>query len=153
MRLYVIVLGTASMLLCALAVGAHEGKDLPAGPIRERHYLMEDIGKNSKVIGAALKAGDSGPVAGAAENIQADAAKITGLFPPGSSHPKSRAKPEIWTNWAKFEANAKALQSNAGALANAAKSGGDVKAAADTMFDGCKSCHDDFRVPEKKKRK
>jgi len=153
MRLYVIVLGTASMLLCALAVGADEGKDLPAGPIRDRHHLMEDIGKNSKVIGAALKAGDASPVAGAAEKIQADAAKITGLFPPGSSHPKSRAKPEIWTNWAKFETDAKGLQTDASALANAAKSGGDVKAAADTMFGGCKSCHDDFRVPEMKKKK
>lgn len=153
MRRYVIVLGTMLTALCALkVVRAHGAEDLPEGPIRDRHHLMEGIGKNAKIIGDALKAGNPSPVAGAAEKIQADAGKIPGLFPPGSTHPKSRAKPEIWTNWPKFEADVKTLQTDAGALAKAAKSGGDVKAAADTMFGGCKSCHDDFRVPEKKKK-
>ena len=153
MRRYTVVL-TALLLALPVVkvVRAHEAAELPAGPIRDRHHLMEGIGKNSKTIGDALKAGKTDPIAGAAEKIQADAAKITGLFPPGSTHPKSRAKPEIWTNWTKFEADAKALQTNAGALATAAKSGGNVNAAADTMFDACKSCHEDFRVPEKKKK-
>ena len=146
---------TASLLMVACAFGvvyAHgESKDLPEGPIRNRHDLMEGIGKNAKIIGDALKAGDLSPVAGAAAKIQASAAKITALFPPGSTDPKSRAKPEIWTNWPKFEDTAKQLEAKAGALAAAAKSGGDVGAASKEMFGTCKSCHDDFRVPEKKK--
>ena len=153
MRIPLIMTGVALVILCApTVVSADEAsRALPAGPIRDRHDLMEGIGKNAKIIGDALKAGDRSPIAAAAEKIQTSATQITALFPPGSTHPKSRAKPEIWSNWAKFEANAKQLQSDAGALAAAAKSGGDAKAAADTMFGACKSCHDDFRVPEKKK--
>lgn len=127
-------------------------EELPPGPIRDRHELMEGIGKNAKAIGGALKSGDQKPIGPAAEKIRDSAGKITALFPAGSTHPKSRAKAEIWSHWDKFEQDAKQLQSDAGALADTAKSGGDVKAASDTMFGACKSCHDDFRVPEKKKK-
>ena len=153
MRRGATVIVAVFITVCGLSVvSAHEpNEELPAGPIRDRHELMEGIGKNAKIIGNALKAGDHSPIAAGAEKIQVSAAKITALFPAGSTHPKSRAKPEIWSNWEKFEANAKRLQSDAGTLANVAKNGGDVKGAADTMFEACKSCHDDFRVPEKKK--
>jgi cytochrome c556 len=127
-----------------------ETNELPAGPIRDRHELMEGIGKNAKVIGDALKAGNTAPVAGAAEKIQGDAEKIPALFPAGSTNPKSRAKAEIWEQWPKFESDAKKLQMNAAALATAAKDGSDVRAAAHNLFDTCKSCHDQFRTPEKK---
>ncbi len=129
---------------------ANHAADLPAGPIRERHELMEGIGNSAKTIGDALKAGNTAPVAAAAERIQRDASRITALFPPGSTHKKSRAKPEIWQSWSKFEAAAKDLQSAAAALAVAAQGGGDVRGGAQAMFDTCKSCHDQFRVPEKK---
>ncbi len=152
MRRGLMVTGTAALLAYALnTAGAHEATDLPAGPVRDRHELMEGIGKNAKIINEALKKGDVSPVAGAAEKIQVSAGHITGLFPAGSTHPKSRAKPEIWSNWPKFEQDAKQLASDSGALAAVAKGGGDVKQAADKMFGACKSCHDDFRVPEKKK--
>ena len=143
---------TTLLLVCSLAAIAHmKTEELPAGPIRDRHDLMEGIGKNAKIIGDALKAGNTAPVADAAEKIQGDAAKITGLFPPGTTHAKSRAKPEIWQNWPKFEDGTKEMQVSAGRLAVAARGGGDVRAAAKAMFDTCKSCHDQFRVPEKKK--
>src|SRR5262249_40541354 len=138
---------SALLLACSITVARAHEHNLPPGPIHDRHELMEGIGKNAKTIGNALKAHDLGPVATAAEKIQADAGKIPALFPKGSEHPKSRAKPEIWTNWPKFEATAKELESKAGALAAAAKSGGDAGAAADAMFETCKSCHDAFRVP------
>jgi cytochrome c556 len=124
---------------------------LPGGPIRDRQRLMEGIGKNAKVIGDALKAANTAPAVGAAEKIQADAGKIPALFPAGSTSPKSRAKVEIWQQWPKFESDAKQLQMNAAVLATAARDGGDVAAAAHNLFDTCKSCHDQFRAPEKKK--
>jgi cytochrome c556 len=127
----------------------HDAK-LPAGPIRDRHELMEGIGKNAKTIGDALKSGKHDPIATSAEAIQASAGKILGLFPAGSTDKKSRAKPEIWTDWAKFEKLSKELATTAGDLAVAAKSGGDASTAANTMFGSCKSCHDAFRAPEKK---
>jgi cytochrome c556 len=135
--------GTASHSL------AHETHELPAGPIRDRHELMEGIGDDAKAIGAAMKKDDNAAVAASAAKIQAAAAKITALFPEGSTDPKSRAKPEIWKNWAQFAADVEKLESTAGALAAAAKGGGDVKAASQAMFGACKSCHDAFRVPEK----
>jgi cytochrome c556 len=154
MRKTVIALGAAVMVAGALqVVSAHEAKDLPAGPIRDRHELMEGIGKNAKIIGDALKAGNTQGVEEAAGKIQTSATKIVALFPKGSTDPKSRAKPEIWTHWKKFEEDAKDLEDRAGELEDAVHSGGEVKTAANNMFGACKACHDQFRVPEKKKKK
>ncbi len=144
------LIGSLSVLLCGIAAAHITAEDLPAGPIRERHELMEGIGKKAKIINDALKANNAAPVADAAEKLHADAAKIAALFPPGSTHPKSRAKADIWQDWPKFESTTKQLQANAAALAAAAKNGGDIRTAAQGMFDTCKSCHDQFRVPEKK---
>jgi len=129
---------------------ATEHEDLPAGPIRDRHELMEGIGDNAEIIGKAVKSGNLEPVAGAAEKIHASAAKALPLFPKGSTDPKSRAKPEIWEHWDKFEKLTKELEAKSAELAAAAKSDGDVGAAAKAMFGACKSCHDDFRKPEEK---
>lgn len=145
-----LMMATPGLVLLALTVAnAHDAQDLPAGPIRDRHVLMEGIGKNAKIIGDAMKSGDFTPVAGAAEKIQGDVPKIAALFPPGSTHEKSRAKPEIWTEWPKFEGEIKQLGEKAGALVAAAKSGGDIPASAKAMFGSCKSCHESFRVPDK----
>jgi len=147
---------TTSFLLaatCAMA-GASlvhaAGKELPPGPIHDRHELMEGIGKNAKVIGDALKTGKLDPVAEAARQIHADAGKALALFPKGSTHPNSRALDEIWADWEKFEHINKDLEAKSGELATVASSGGDVGKAAKAMFDTCKSCHDDFRKPEEK---
>jgi cytochrome c556 len=146
------IVGTTLVFLCGVATtnaGTHEKKDaLPAGPIRDRHELMERIGKNAKSIGEAAKSGNLEAVPAAAAAIEKDAAKTVALFPEGSLHPASRAKAEIWTDWAAFEAQAKDLQTAAAALASAAASGGDVAAAAKVMFKACKNCHDQFRTPE-----
>jgi cytochrome c556 len=139
------------VMLCGFATIAHTKTDeLPAGPIRDRQQLMEGMGKNAKAVGDALKAGNTAPVAGAAEKIQADAGKIAALFPPGSTNPKSRAKAEIWQQWPQFESDAKQLQAKAAGLGAAAKEGGDVRAVAQQLFYACRSCHDKFRMPEKK---
>jgi cytochrome c556 len=137
----------ASLLLASALAWAHTD-DLPAGPVHDRHELMERIGANAKTIGDALKTKDMAPIPAAAEAIAADARKAPSLFPPGSEHPKSRAQPEIWKDWPKFEALTASLATHAEELAKAAKSGGDAGAAAKTMFGDCKSCHDAFRKPE-----
>jgi cytochrome c556 len=143
---------SAFVLLCTAAVagaGSHADEDaLPAGPIRDRHELMERIGKNAKSIGEAAKSGKLEAVPAAAAAIEKDAAKMVALFPEGSLHPASRAKAEIWTDWATFEAQAKELQASAAALAGTTASGGNVADAAKVMFKACKTCHDQFRTPE-----
>jgi cytochrome c556 len=151
-----IVVGAIVLMAGGLqVVSAQEATELPAGPIRDRHELMEGIGKNAKAIGDSLKeggAGDRSLIEDSALKIQTSASKIVTLFPKGSTDPKSRAKPEIWTHWDKFEKNAKLLEASAGELAAAAHSGGNVGNASKKMFGVCKSCHDEFRKPEKEKK-
>ena len=123
--------------------------NLPPGPIKDRHELMENIGKNSKAIGDALKVKDMKAIAPAAAAIAVDAKKIPALFPPGSTSPQSRAKAEIWKDFPTFEKSANDLATAALALEKAAQSNGDVGGAAKTMFGNCKGCHDAFREPDK----
>lgn len=148
---------TAITLSFALAgatgIAMADHVDLPPGPIHDRHELMEGIGDNAKKIGDSLKAGKIDDVEAAAKAIQADAGKALPLFPKGSTDPKSRAKDEIWTDWAKFEKLMKELEVKAGELATVAANKGDVSGASKAMFGNCKSCHDDFRKPEEKEKK
>ncbi len=144
------MVGIAGWVSASAVSLAHAGKEpLPEGPIRDRHELMERVGKQAKIIGDALKSGRLDPVGGAAEKIAEEAGKALPLFPAGSTHPRSRAKEEIWQNWEEFERLMKSLEADARATASAAAAGGDVRAAANKMFGNCKSCHDRFRLPEK----
>jgi cytochrome c556 len=126
----------------------HDMSKLPPGPIRDRVELMHHVGDDAKAIGKALKAGTPADAAAPAEDIAARVPKFPTLFPPGSTSPESRAKPEIWTDKAKFDGLAKQLAEKASAFAAAAKSGGDVKATSGAMWQTCKACHDSFRVPK-----
>jgi len=60
----------------------------------------------------------------------------------------NRAKPEIWSNNAKFKAAAEKMQAEVVKLDEAAKGGNfdAVKAAAGAVGGACKACHDDFRA-------
>lgn len=137
-----------AVLGCACLAAAHENMDLPAGPVRDRHELMEGVGKNAKIIGDAMKAGEFAKVPGPATQIAEAAKKVPPLFPAGSEHRKSRAKPEIWKDPEAFAAEARKLEQTASALAKAASERNNVPEAANEMFAACKSCHTKFRVPE-----
>ncbi len=69
-------------------------------------------------------------------------------FTPGSDMvANSRAKPEIWTDQAKFKQYADRLNTEVASLV-AASRGGDVaatKSAFGSVAQTCKGCHDDFR--------
>jgi cytochrome c556 len=60
----------------------------------------------------------------------------------------TRARPEIWTDAAKFKAASEKMQGEMVKLDAAAKSGNldALKAAASAVGGACKSCHDDFRA-------
>lgn len=68
-------------------------------------------------------------------------------FVPGSDKGETRAKPEIWTEQAKFRGAADKMQSEVGKLASAAKTGSldNLKTAFGPAANTCKACHDDFR--------
>lgn len=137
----------------------HEHSKLPPGPIRDRHDLMKSMGQQAENINNAFNTGAEGfniaVIQRSAQAIALSAHQIPGLFPKGSTDPHSRALPAIWENWDKFEDLTKQLEHEATSIANAADTGGDEKLPNKTkkMFAICKSCHDQFRRPEKKKGK
>lgn len=68
-------------------------------------------------------------------------------FVEGSALPNSKAKPEIWTDNAKFKAASETMQGEMSKFAAAAKGGNidAIKAAAGAVGGSCKACHDNFR--------
>lgn len=148
-RTWIASLAAAAVVASAGYGVADEGKhELPPGPIHDRHELMEEVGANAKKIGAAAKAGKPTDAQVPAEEIAQALAKFVGMFPAGSESPLSRAKPNVWTDKAKFDELAKKNEQAAMALAAVAKAGGDLKAPSGAMFQTCKTCHDEFRVPK-----
>ena len=88
--------------------------------------------------------------ASAAENaaIAEMASKLPwAAFGEGTGTGETRAKPEIWTDNAKFKANAEKMQAEMTKLVAATKTGNvdTIKVAAGSVGSACKACHDDFR--------
>jgi len=69
-------------------------------------------------------------------------------FGPGTDKGDTKAKPEIWSDKAKFDDYAKKMQGEMSKLAAAAQSGNldNIKAAVNATGGACKACHDDFRA-------
>ena len=68
-------------------------------------------------------------------------------FGEGTNTGDTRAKPEIWSNRAKFDAGAAKMQEELAKLNVAAKGGNldAIKTAFGAAGQTCKACHDDFR--------
>jgi cytochrome c556 len=68
-------------------------------------------------------------------------------FVEGSGTGNTKAKPEIWSDNAKFKTASETMQAEMTKLAAAAKGGNidAIKAAAGAVGGSCKSCHDNFR--------
>ncbi len=68
-------------------------------------------------------------------------------FVPGSDKGETGAKPEIWTDTAKFKSVGEKLNADSVKLLVAAKTGNldMIKAAVGPVGGTCKACHDDFR--------
>jgi cytochrome c556 len=104
---------------------------------------------NAQGVGARAKGNGDLKDTAPSEGLEMWAAAIPGLFPPGSAHPQSRAKPEIWANKADFDARARAM-GQAAARVTAAGKAGDLAAyaaAAEQLNQACKACHTAYRGP------
>jgi cytochrome c556 len=118
----------------------------------KREKTMKEMGKAMETI-AKVAEGEldfGADTLKAAETVERIARNIAGLFPPGSAVGKSRAKPEIWTDWANFE-RAALLPRAPSARLKAEVETGDVFAigpALDEVGKTCKSCHDKYRLPK-----
>ena len=136
-----IVLAASAALM--LTGGAAFAQDV----IQTRKAGFEDYKKAMGEIKDAVGKGDLAAVGPVADRIDAFAAKIPGLFPPGSDKGRTAAKEVIWANFPDFTAKAQDLQTAAKALKVAAASGD--KAATGKSFgamaDTCKACHQRYR--------
>lgn len=153
-------------ILAALAAGVLIAGTAQFVPVRaagdvieQRRALMKDTSKANKIVGAFVKKGQgsAADVAAAGKRIAANAAKMAGLFPKGTSLAdalgKTRAKPDIWAQWSKFEMAAGSLKTASENLSRVA-AGGDaaaIKVAAGGIGKSCKECHKPFRGPKIKK--
>ncbi len=116
----------SALTAVSLAAGAfaHGGA---TGVVKERMDGMLSMGKAVKSIAPMMQgqaAYDADAVRAAARQFQAHSgATLTKLFPVGSTHEPSEARPEIWQNWSDFTALAEQLNSYATGLEMAADNG------------------------------
>lgn len=145
------------LLLAATVLGltAAAADTDPKTVIADRQAVMKGFAQKTKIIKAfADSDGDQAAALAAAREIAETAPRLPGLFPRGSGTEVAgvvtHAKPEIWTDWDRFQGTATRLAGEANSLATAIAAG-DRSAAkeglAATGRVGCGACHEIFRAP------
>ncbi len=135
----------AGLMLVAGVAIASEAAD---PTVKARQELMEDIAKNTGILGK-MAGGENPFDAAAAEAakaaIAADAAQIAAKFEPQATDPKTTAKEDIWANWDDFLKKADALKAAAEGLDATTLEG--VQAGMGAVGGACKDCHTTYRIP------
>ena len=117
-----------------------------------REALMKKLGGAMKLLGQTAKGEKPfGPeTAAAAATVEAVARDIPATFKDPATTPKSRSKPEVWSQWDRFVADSKAFSDTVPALVAAA--GGTDRAALGAALGAtgktCGACHDTFRTKD-----
>lgn len=143
-----IALATAATLLAAGASAQTFQK--PEDAIKYRQGAFRVMSAHFGVLGAM--ANGKAPFDAQAAARSADVIALVSHLPfagfvPGSDKGETRAKPEIWTEQAKFKEHQDRLVGDMQKLSAAAKSGSldQLKAAWGPNSGSCKACHDNFR--------
>lgn len=141
------------LALAATAAGLSPLAAAPADPIRIRIAGYRELGAAFKALSDALRRGDAPPQAlvQPARRIRDASRRQYGWFPRGSGPAqgiKTAARPEIWSQPAKFKSAQDAFAAQAQALERAAATGnpGMVRSEMRKLGAACKGCHDSFRV-------
>ncbi len=143
------VFGALAAMIAFTTVTTVGAADEPANVIKYRQKVMSGISAHIGGIAAVLSGEVSytGHVAAHARAMHDASLMIDDIFPAGSGVGETRAKPEIWQNWAKFEAAIKAFQTAALELARVAETGdmAAVGAQLNKVGESCGGCHKPFR--------
>jgi cytochrome c556 len=146
-RLFLAMLAVAG-LVTALPAAAQFAK--PEDAVKYRKAALTVMGTHFGRIGAMVNG--RVPFDAAAAQSNAEIATMMSKLPftafgPGTDVGDTRAKPNIWTDNAKFVAAATKMQEEMAKLNAAAKSGNvdAVKAAVGETGKSCKGCHDNYR--------
>jgi cytochrome c556 len=149
MRLPATFAATAATLLLATGASAQSFQK-PEDAIKYRRSAMTVMAAHFGVLGAMSNGRmpfDAQAAARSADVIALVSHLPFAGFVPGTDKGETRAKPEIWTEQAKFNASRDKMTDAMGKLATAAKTGNldTMKAAFGPAAQTCKACHDDFR--------
>jgi len=146
--------------LCATSFITIAADDFPfKKQIQARQSFMKVYSFNLGLLGAMAKgeADYDAKLASAAANNLLAAAKMdnSAMWPAGSDadaeglKDKTRAKPENWTTWPEASEKHQALTDALTAMAAEAGNGLEaVQVNMGAVGDGCKGCHESFRVPK-----
>jgi len=132
-------------LLVASVAAAHEHA---TGVVKERMDAMKSMDRSVKDIKELFnRKTDLAKVKDEALNIQNHAAKITALFPAGSTQAPTDAKASLWKNWTDFASKAQALETESTKLAQADPANRDaLRAQFKAMNQTCTGCHKLYRA-------
>jgi len=138
------------LALSTLSMSAHAQFAKPEDAIKYRKGALTVMGAHFSRV--AAMAGGKAPydAKAAAENaaIAESMAKLPwAAFPEGSDKGETKAKPEIWTDKARFAEAAEKMQAEMTKLTVAARVGtlDALKPAVSSVAGTCKNCHDNFR--------
>ena len=143
-------LGAMTLVSIAGLAMAHTGA---TGIVKERMDGMGRVAAAAKQINGALEQDpvDREIVSAAARIIASEGGHVMlDRFPEGSMPEVSEARPEIWTNWPRFEALARATTQRADRLAQLASAPNTSREEFDQAFSDlrqiCSDCHAEFRI-------
>lgn len=142
------LLPAAAAVLIALPAAAQFQK--PADAVEYRKGAFTVMGAHMARLGAM--ANNKAPFDAKAAQANADiiatlAALPFTAFGPGTNVARTEAKPNVWTEQAKFKGAADKMLAEVSKLQAAARTGDEaqIKAAVGNTAKTCKACHDDFR--------
>jgi cytochrome c556 len=152
---------TIALVIAAVAIAAVPNvadAQMAGKAIDARRGLMKNTGKNMKVVAGFVKKGmgSASDVARSARMIASNIAQLPNHYPKGTAQGSgagnTRAKMEIWTQWAKFSGAAAKATDMALKLAMAADTGDKaaIGAAMGGLGKSCGGCHKPFRGPKNK---
>ena len=137
----------------SILTAANAADPKPQDVVEYRKSVYTIIGWNFKPIGAMVKGEipfDAAAVARHAQYIEMMSKAAPEGFTKGSGPDavkNTEAKPEIWTNSAKFETAMTNFQKEAASLAEVAKGGDEkaIKVQFGKTAETCKACHKEFK--------
>lgn len=110
---------------------------------------MTRIADQMKILGGMAKGAkvfDLSAARSALNAVADEAARVGPLFKAEEMDPKSEAKPEIWQDYADFEARARSLEETARTLSVSLTSSNGLPSAMEALGRDCKSCHSAYRL-------
>ena len=142
------ILGPLVAAVALVGFTAVEAADDPANVIKYRQIIMQSHGTHLPAIVMVLNGEVSYTehVAAHARAAHAVSLMLDDVFPEGTDVGDTRAKSEIWTNRAEFDAAVKALQTATGEFVRVAESGdmAAVGAQLNEVGKACGGCHKPF---------